>query len=575
MTTACAAVAQPANRSGRPDRFFHFLIGYLAPTLHAVADFSLDGPLGVRSVGELDRLWAECRVPAVEVLAETAFDEVSACTPVHLAARGFDSPHAHAMAPWPAVRRSVLAALGMELTDDDASQGRRILLVERAAASTGASELGARSGADRRSVPNVADVAAALRAIGDLRVQAMEGLTLSEQIRLFREADIVVAQHGAALANMLWTRPGTRLVEIVTPEKANVLGNFLDALRVDVVQVAQADGHAPVDIAEIVEAAEAPEERPRSGRRKAGRTPIPWSARAWKRHEELAVDELDSERWLEQVQRWPQLVERSTESPVLALASSWRAGSTLLQRLLMSGGEAMIWGEPFGQRDPVRQMTDMFLPFRDAYPRPDHFLGQRQATADFDPSGAWVANLYPDITDLQRAQRAFIDQLLAAPARASGYTRWGLKEVRIDAMQAAYLQILYPAARLVFLVRNPYDAYRSYRVRGGWYDRFPDRPVFDPESFGRHWRRLTEGFLAHAEPLGAMLVRFEEMTGDPGFADRLAVHTGLRIDPGVLQVKRRGKEEAVPTPIRPKEIRSLAAIVGDLATQLGYPTPAE
>ena len=45
-----AAVAQPANRTGRPDRFFHFLIGYLAPTLYALTDAQLDGPLGVRSV---------------------------------------------------------------------------------------------------------------------------------------------------------------------------------------------------------------------------------------------------------------------------------------------------------------------------------------------------------------------------------------------------------------------------------------------------------------------------------------------------------------------------------------------
>ena len=570
-----AAVAQPANRTGRPDRFFHFLIGYLAPTLYALTDAQLDGPLGVRSVGALDRLWSGCRIPPVQVISPEDFADAAGQAHVRLAARGFDSPQAHATAPWPMVRRAVTAAFGVDFSDEERPPGRRILLVERGSGVSGTGALGDRSGAARRSLPNADAIADALRPLGDLRILAMEGLSLVEQMHAFRDADIIVAQHGAALGNMLWTRPGTRLVEIVTPEKVNVLANFLDGLRADVIQVGQEDAHASVDVEAVVAAVEAPDERERRAKRRGARTPIPWSARAWKRHEDLGVDEADSQRWLQQMRRWPALADPSTDEPILTLASSWRAGSTLLQRLLMSGGDAMIWGEPFGQRDPVRQMADMFLPFRDSYPRPDHFLAQRRQSGDFDPSGAWVANLYPDVADLQRAQRTFLDSLFAQPAHAAGYRRWGLKEVRLDAYQAEYLQTLFPQARLVFLIRNPYDAYRSYRVRGGWYDRFPDRPVFDPEPFARHWLRLTQSFLDRAPDLGALIVRFEEMTRDPAFPDRLSAHTGLAIDPRVLTVRKRGNEDAVPTPIRPKEIRALESILGDLAASLGYPAPPD
>ncbi|MGI9197324.1 MAG: glycosyltransferase 61 family protein [Candidatus Nanopelagicales bacterium] len=566
-------VASPNNRSGRPDRFFHFLIGYFAPTLHAIEDFELASPLAVQSVGELDRLWGECVQPRVTVIPAEDFESVSHRARVRLRARGFDSPHAHVQAPWPAVRRAALRSLGIDPAAERDDSVRRILIVERAMPS-GEAALGNRSGAARRSIPNLDAIAAALSELGEVTVRTLEGLPLTEQVRLFRQADAVVAQHGASSANLLWSRPGTRFVEVVTPEKANVLTGFYDSLRIDTQQVAQAEAHADVDVTAVVAAVDA--DGAGEGKRKKGaRTPIPWSARAWQRHQDLAIDETDSGRWLGQLDRWARPLDSDGEQPVFVLSSSWRAGSTLLQRLLMSGGEALIWGEPFGQRDPLRQMTDMYLPFREGYPRPDHFHDHRVQGESFDPAESWVANLYPSVPDLEQAHRAFLTELLAEPARRAGFRRWGLKEVRVDAFQAAYLRLLFPDARLVFLIRNPYDAYRSYRVRGGWYDRFPDRPVFDAEAFGQHWRRLTESFLAQAGTLDAMLVRFEDLTRDPAVLPALATYTGLSVDPRVLEVRRRGKDEAVPQPIRPKEIRSLEAVAGELAASLGYPAPAD
>ena len=70
----------------------------------------------------------------------------------------------------------------------------------------------ARARARRRRVLNEPEVIAALTARGYLCFD-LERLTWVEQIALFRQAKVVVAPHGAGLANTVFCRPGTRVVE--------------------------------------------------------------------------------------------------------------------------------------------------------------------------------------------------------------------------------------------------------------------------------------------------------------------------------------------------------------------------
>ena len=71
-----------------------------------------------------------------------------------------------------------------------------------------------RRAAAKRRLTNQAALDDALTRRG-FTVVALEELTVAEQIRHFRAADVIVAQHGAGLTHLLHARPGTRLLEIL------------------------------------------------------------------------------------------------------------------------------------------------------------------------------------------------------------------------------------------------------------------------------------------------------------------------------------------------------------------------
>lgn len=194
--------------------------------------------------------------------------------------------------------------------------------------------------------------------------------------------------------------------------------------------------------------------------------------------------------------------------PVFLLAGGGRTGSTLIQRLILSTRQVLMWGEHGGILLPQLQQlvgsTHAWI---------DKARGnQMRANFEAQSHGTWVANMNPDISCFQAGCKALLEQSLGAPARAMGYGRWGFKEIRYGRTEALILQELFPDASFVLLVRDPIRCLRS--VKGAkWYARdFQSSPA----QFLNVWTRIS-GELANvqSELKRSCLLRYEDAITDP------------------------------------------------------------
>jgi hypothetical protein len=115
-------------------------------------------------------------------------------------------PHLKVAIPVPHIPRALQSPLGLARLGDlggfiagaGEGEGRRVYV--------------SRDDARLRRVLNEKRLLPRLEALGFERA-VLGDLPIARQVALFRQADIVVAPHGAGLAHIAWCKPGTRIVE--------------------------------------------------------------------------------------------------------------------------------------------------------------------------------------------------------------------------------------------------------------------------------------------------------------------------------------------------------------------------
>ena len=274
-------------------------------------------------------------------------------------------------------------------------------------------------------------------------------------------------------------------------------------------------------------------------------------------------------------QRWPNNIDPSNDSerPVFIFSAGWRSGSTLMQRLLISSNEVFIWGEPLGDAALIPKLGGVVSRINSTWP-PDHFFYNDPDLNSF--SKKWIANITPPIRYLRSSHRLILQNWLSKPCKERyGLDRWGLKEVRLTIHHAKYLKWLFPNSRFIFIYRNPFDAYRSWKGNL-WGDMWPGYYSRSAIAFIRHWRLLMEGFLEGYKEVDGLLIKFEDLISGEINLTQIANHIKVRkIEPSVLDKKIRSPnamKEKAKKRVLLHERFIISSIGKSLLEKLGYKT---
>ncbi|HTY32549.1 sulfotransferase [Mycobacterium sp.] len=195
-------------------------------------------------------------------------------------------------------------------------------------------------------------------------------------------------------------------------------------------------------------------------------------------------------------------------TPLLVLGAGQRCGSTLVQRLLCSHPDVMIWGEHAGQLRPVLAAVEQLRLWTG-----HHGAKARDEWAASDYQG-FIANLTPERARIDDAGRAFIETLFAEPAHRNGRPIWGFKEVRYGLPDIQPLLTLFPRLRVIHIVRDPRDVLCSLE---DW-ERHPGWTRRDTETSVGCWRTVAESFIGSEEDSSLrrliLTVRYEDLIAD-------------------------------------------------------------
>ena len=253
-------------------------------------------------------------------------------------------------------------------------------------------------------------------------------------------------------------------------------------------------------------------------------------------------------------ERWPQLQTNREEQPVFVLASGPGSGGELLANMLAAGCD--LWAQPYGEADPLDGVTRLFRHLRADWPR------SSDLAEDAPP-----ATRQPPLQSLVDATLAYLLTLLRDPGAAGGARPWGLLEFRHSVDMAHCLRWLFPRARIVFLIRDPYAGYAASQAMGTLYRHWPDKALSRPDQFAALWLRQVPDFVRDAAVLDAYLLRYEDLLSDSFDSAPLQAYLGVPLATADLSLC------PADVDIGSDKLAELASLLGERAAELGYPAP--
>ncbi len=207
-------------------------------------------------------------------------------------------------------------------------------------------------------------------------------------------------------------------------------------------------------------------------------------------------------------------------SPVIVVSPASRAGTTLVQRLLCSAGNTLIYGDTVGQEmeffAKYAAVKEQMLRFQEASSAPVRAAVLAGDTDDFITPLAQTPARH--VSGLRDAGLTWL-RGCEEEAVAAGRPVWGWKLAGADAMALPVLAAWLPEARWIWVERNLADCFRSAKAAN------MVSGAADAAHFAHSAAAARAAFAAIAGR--ALVLDYAAMTADPaGTVRRLEEHTG-------------------------------------------------
>jgi Sulfotransferase family len=230
-------------------------------------------------------------------------------------------------------------------------------------------------------------------------------------------------------------------------------------------------------------------------------------------------------------------------TPVIVISPAVRSGTTLVQRLLCSAPDTLIYGDTVGQEveffAKYTMVKEQMLQFQESRAVPVRSAVLGGDTADFiTPLAPTAAG---QIAGLRAAAMAWL-RVCAEEAAAAGRAVWGWKLAGADGMLLPLLAAWFPEARWILVRRDLRNCFRSAKAAN-----MMSGPQ-EAADFALAAAAVTAAFEKIAPR--ALVLDYAAMTADPaGTVRALESFTGARgIDAGVFKVRvnQLGRTASVP-----------------------------
>ena len=252
--------------------------------------------------------------------------------------------------------------------------------------------------------------------------------------------------------------------------------------------------------------------------------------------------------------------------PLIVTAPSIRCGTTLLQRLICSAPNGLLYGEPvandlFNALQLNSAQVAMYEQYRGQ-------VGESLAAFREGKSDDWMIDLMPD---LDGYLRAFADGHLAPIAYCRDFARnagrpvWGMKYPGWGAGPLNLIRNSLPRAKVIFIHRDIVPVLRSAKARGSV------RRLAGVKAFCAQWASNMKAVAQLRESPNALVIDYDDLVRDAELVlQRIEAFAGLEpIDRAVLAQRVNTFGGVIP----PAELKDEEMAAAEEARRTATPSP--